>query len=76
MDCDDEMMIHQFMEVEAIATADDEEHFMILTCLLQLQVDEQKKSLAMWRFELWKKEHQAKAEDGGSCHALHQIFYR
>jgi hypothetical protein len=36
MDSDDEMIIHQFMEEEATADADEEEHMSILMCLLQL----------------------------------------
>jgi hypothetical protein len=37
MDRDSEMMMHAFMEKEANATADEDEHFAILACLLQFQ---------------------------------------
>jgi hypothetical protein len=42
MDSDDEMMLNQFMEEEANAATVEEEHLMILACLLQLRTDELK----------------------------------
>jgi hypothetical protein len=40
MDSDNEMIVHQFMEEEADATADKEEHMAVLLGMLQLQVEE------------------------------------
>jgi hypothetical protein len=40
MDRDGEMMMHRFMVEEAIASVDEEEHFITLTALLRLLVDE------------------------------------
>jgi hypothetical protein len=40
MDSEDEMMVHLFMEEESNSSADEEEHFLILTALPQLQADE------------------------------------
>jgi hypothetical protein len=37
MDSDDEMMTHLFMDEEANTYIDEDEHFMILTGLLQLE---------------------------------------
>jgi hypothetical protein len=40
MDRDNEMMMHAFMEKEANATADEDEHFAILACLIQMQAND------------------------------------
>jgi hypothetical protein len=44
MDRDTEMMMHQFMEKEAIAATNEDEYFTILACLLHLQAYELKKA--------------------------------
>jgi isoprenylcysteine carboxyl methyltransferase (ICMT) family protein YpbQ len=43
MDSDEEMMLNLFMEVEA--TSYEDEHITILSCLLQLQAEDEKATL-------------------------------
>jgi hypothetical protein len=68
MDSDYETMFTALMEEEVkIAVADDEEHLMMLSCLMALYT----RNAAARRVRAWMPQEQVKEEVGRLLHSLH-----
>jgi hypothetical protein len=63
LDIDDVLMIQHFVGEGANVVVDEDEHLAILACHLKLSGQDEEYCFQTWRFKVWEKQDETKADD-------------